>query len=119
MPWRREADVILAIGTRLQDFTTGSWTVSPRRALHLDQRRALRCHQAPALAVVGDALETVEELDAAWVGWKADAGDKEGQGLFKGLERAARQAPEAHQRPGADLCAGRGHREPVAGPMTR
>jgi 3D-(3,5/4)-trihydroxycyclohexane-1,2-dione acylhydrolase (decyclizing) len=33
--------VILAVGTRLQDFTTGSWTAFDKDAkLHLAQRRA-------------------------------------------------------------------------------
>ena len=33
-----QADVIVAVGTRLQDFTTGSWTAFAKDAqLHLDQ----------------------------------------------------------------------------------
>jgi 3D-(3,5/4)-trihydroxycyclohexane-1,2-dione acylhydrolase (decyclizing) len=42
-----EADVILAIGTRLQDFTTGSWTAFSRDARFIDQRRAVRRAEAP------------------------------------------------------------------------
>ena len=44
-----EADVVLAVGTRLQDFTTGSWTRVPRRArpVHRPQHRRLRRRQAP------------------------------------------------------------------------
>ena len=43
-----EADVILAIGTRLQDFTTGSWTVFGHDARFVaHQRRALGRDEAP------------------------------------------------------------------------
>ena len=70
-----EADVILAIGTRLMDFTTGSWTVfnHDARIIGINAARwdAVK-HRA--LAVVGDARETVAELDAALGDWKAPAG---------------------------------------------
>ena len=43
-----EADVVLAIGTRLQDFTTGSWTVfGETHADRVRQRRPVRCAQTP------------------------------------------------------------------------
>ncbi len=43
-----EADLVIAIGTRLEDFTTGSWTVfDPSAQLRRRQRRSLRRHQAP------------------------------------------------------------------------
>jgi TPP-dependent trihydroxycyclohexane-1,2-dione (THcHDO) dehydratase len=35
-----KADVILAVGTRLQDFTTGSWTAFDAAKIHLAQCRA-------------------------------------------------------------------------------
>ena len=42
-----EADVVLAVGTRLQDFTTASWTgVRPRRADRDGERRPVRRGQA-------------------------------------------------------------------------
>ena len=69
-----EADVILAIGTRLMDFTTGSWTVFRQDAKFVSINAArwdATKHQA--LAVVGDARETVEEIALALKGWKADA----------------------------------------------
>ncbi|MGO7540705.1 3D-(3,5/4)-trihydroxycyclohexane-1,2-dione acylhydrolase (decyclizing) [Rhizobium ruizarguesonis] len=68
-----EADVILAIGTRLQDFTTGSWTVFHQDAKFISINAArFDAVKHRALAVVGDALETVIELDAALGDWKAD-----------------------------------------------
>jgi 3D-(3,5/4)-trihydroxycyclohexane-1,2-dione acylhydrolase (decyclizing) len=69
-----EADVILAIGTRLMDFTTGSWTLFDHAAKFISINAArwdATKHQA--LAVVGDAKESVEELAAALTGWKAPA----------------------------------------------
>ena len=69
-----EADVILAIGTRLQDFTTGSWTAFARGARFISINAArFDALKHRALAVVGDALEAVEELDAALGKWKAPA----------------------------------------------
>ncbi|MCX7888929.1 MAG: 3D-(3,5/4)-trihydroxycyclohexane-1,2-dione acylhydrolase (decyclizing) [Rhodobacteraceae bacterium] len=70
-----EADVILAIGTRLQDFTTGSWTAFSREARFISINAArFDAVKHRALAVVGDALEGVAELDAALGSWKAPAG---------------------------------------------
>ncbi|MGG6896143.1 3D-(3,5/4)-trihydroxycyclohexane-1,2-dione acylhydrolase (decyclizing) [Rhizobium sp. BR 315] len=68
-----EADVILAIGTRLQDFTTGSWTVFREDAKFISINAArFDAVKHRALAVVGDALETVIELDDALGDWQAD-----------------------------------------------
>lgn len=80
-----EADVILAIGTRLQDFTTGSWTAfSPdARFISINAAR-FDAVKHRALSVVGDALETVTELDAALGDWRADpAYMTRAQALFK------------------------------------
>lgn len=67
-----EADVILAIGTRLQDFTTGSWTAFAQDARFIAINAArFDALKHRALAVVGDALECVEELDGVLAGWKA------------------------------------------------
>ncbi|PZQ52462.1 MAG: 3D-(3,5/4)-trihydroxycyclohexane-1,2-dione acylhydrolase (decyclizing) [Rhodovulum sulfidophilum] len=69
-----EADVVLAIGTRLMDFTTGSWTVFNHEARILSINTARwDAVKHRALAVVGDARETVAELDAALGDWTADA----------------------------------------------
>ncbi len=68
-----EADVVIAIGTRLQDFTTGSWTTFAQDAKFITINAArfdARKHRA--LSVVGDALECIEELDAATDDWAAD-----------------------------------------------
>ena len=70
-----EAVVILAIGTRLQDFTTGSWTAFNHEARFVSVNTARwDASKHRALAVVGDALETVVEIDRALGDWKAPAG---------------------------------------------
>jgi 3D-(3,5/4)-trihydroxycyclohexane-1,2-dione acylhydrolase (decyclizing) len=68
-----EADVILAVGTRLMDFTTGSWTCfSPdARFISINAAR-YDATKHRALAVVADARETIEELAGAVQGWTAD-----------------------------------------------
>ncbi len=70
-----EADVIVAIGTRLMDFTTGSWTVfsSDARFISINAAR-FDATKHRALAVVGDAREAVTELDQALGDWQAPAG---------------------------------------------
>ncbi len=56
-----EADVIIAIGTRLQDFTTGSWTVFSHEARFVSINAArYDAVKHRALSVVGDARETVD-----------------------------------------------------------
>jgi 3D-(3,5/4)-trihydroxycyclohexane-1,2-dione acylhydrolase (decyclizing) len=68
-----QADVILAIGTRLQDFTTGSWTAFRQNAKFISINAArFDAVKHRALAVVGDALETVRELDEILGDWTAD-----------------------------------------------
>lgn len=68
-----EADVILGVGTRLQDFTTGSWTLFKEDAqlIGLNAARFDACKHL-ALPLVGDAREGLEALDAALSGWRAD-----------------------------------------------
>jgi 3D-(3,5/4)-trihydroxycyclohexane-1,2-dione acylhydrolase (decyclizing) len=69
-----EADVIIAVGTRLQDFTTGSWTVfsESARIIGLNAAR-FDAIKHLALPVVGDALESLQALDAALGGWRAES----------------------------------------------
>ena len=80
-----EADVVLAIGTRLQDFTTGSWTAfSPEAKFIAINAARFDATKHRALSVVGDALESVRELDAALGDWKAPGAHLEhAQALFR------------------------------------
>jgi 3D-(3,5/4)-trihydroxycyclohexane-1,2-dione acylhydrolase (decyclizing) len=69
-----EADVVLVVGTRLMDFTTGSWTAfSPDAKFVAINAARFDAHKHRAVAVVGDALETVNELADAIGDYKADA----------------------------------------------
>jgi 3D-(3,5/4)-trihydroxycyclohexane-1,2-dione acylhydrolase (decyclizing) len=68
-----EADVVLAIGTRLQDFTTGSWTVfSPQARFVSINAGRFDATKHRALSVVADAREAIGELGAALGSWRAD-----------------------------------------------
>ena len=68
-----EAEVVLAIGTRLQDFTTGSWTVFSQDARFISVNAARwDAVKHRAISVVGDALLTIKEIDAGLGDWAAD-----------------------------------------------
>jgi 3D-(3,5/4)-trihydroxycyclohexane-1,2-dione acylhydrolase (decyclizing) len=71
-----EADVVLAVGTRLQDFTTGSWSVFQAPDVRLIGVNAARfdAEKHLSLAVVGDARESLADLDAALQDYAAPAG---------------------------------------------
>ncbi|NTS32085.1 3D-(3,5/4)-trihydroxycyclohexane-1,2-dione acylhydrolase (decyclizing) [Phyllobacterium sp. BT25] len=69
----QEADVILAVGTRLQDFTTGSWALFQNAektfiGLNVQPFDATK-HRA--LPIVADAREGLEELAAALKDYRA------------------------------------------------
>ena len=69
-----EADVVLAVGTRLQDFTTSSWTgfAADVRLVTVNAAR-FDAVKRGSLAVVGDARECLVELDETLGGWSAPA----------------------------------------------
>jgi 3D-(3,5/4)-trihydroxycyclohexane-1,2-dione acylhydrolase (decyclizing) len=68
------ADVVIALGTRLQDFTTGSWTIFKNEATKFIGINTTRFDAIKhrSLPVVGDARETLIELDSRLTGWKSD-----------------------------------------------
>jgi 3D-(3,5/4)-trihydroxycyclohexane-1,2-dione acylhydrolase (decyclizing) len=68
----QEADLVLAVGTRLQDFTTGSWSLfgADKKTIGLNVQ-AFDAGKHRALPLVADALEGLAELGAALDGWKA------------------------------------------------
>ena len=110
-----EADVVIAVGTRLMDFTTGSWSTFAADAKFVSINAARwDATKHRALAVVGDALEAVGELETALGNWKAEPSwTDQGQGRVCEMEHVARRFSKADQRPGADLCSGgrRGKRQ--------
>ena len=68
-----EADVVLAIGTRLQDFTTGSHALFAKAkllSLNVQSFDAAKWH---SMSLVADAKVGLGQLHAAMRDWKADA----------------------------------------------
>ena len=68
-----EADVVFAIGTRLQDFTTGSHALFAKAkllSLNVQSFDATKWHSTP---MVADARVGLTQLKAAIGEWKADA----------------------------------------------
>ncbi|HET7496506.1 MAG TPA: 3D-(3,5/4)-trihydroxycyclohexane-1,2-dione acylhydrolase (decyclizing) [Candidatus Limnocylindrales bacterium] len=61
------ADVVLAVGTRLQDFTTGSWSVfrDPDVRFVAVNTASWDAHKQNAQPVIGDARVALEAIDAA------------------------------------------------------
>ncbi|WP_202843988.1 3D-(3,5/4)-trihydroxycyclohexane-1,2-dione acylhydrolase (decyclizing) [Luteimonas saliphila] len=67
-----EADLVVGIGTRLQDFTTGSRSLFPDARLFQVNVQAFDAHKHDAIPVVGDARAVLEALDAALAGWRSN-----------------------------------------------
>lgn len=69
----READLVLALGTRLQDFVTASWSAFQNPEMRLVAINAARFDAAKhrALGVVGDAKAALAELDPLLGDWAA------------------------------------------------
>jgi hypothetical protein len=70
-----EADVVLAVGTRLQDFTTGSWSLFKNEDLKIIglNVQPFDAGKHEALPLVSDARVGLEALDAALMGWQVDS----------------------------------------------
>jgi len=70
-----EADVIIAVGTRLQDFTTGSWTLfrQPEARFILVNTNRWDAMKRTDCAVIGDALVSLQALDAGLGSYSADS----------------------------------------------
>jgi 3D-(3,5/4)-trihydroxycyclohexane-1,2-dione acylhydrolase (decyclizing) len=69
-----DADAILAVGTRLQDFTTGSWDLfrNPERRIVGLNVQPFDAHKHRAVPLVADARAGLEELSAALAAWHTD-----------------------------------------------
>ncbi len=69
------ADVVVAVGTRLQDFTTGSWSIFGNEKMTLVSINVGRFdatkHQA--ISVIGDAKVTLKALDQAIGDYRASS----------------------------------------------
>jgi 3D-(3,5/4)-trihydroxycyclohexane-1,2-dione acylhydrolase (decyclizing) len=69
-----QADLVLAVGTRLEDFTTGSWTLFDDNAKFIGINAArFDAVKHQALPLVGDAKESLGELTKELGSWVADS----------------------------------------------
>ncbi|MGO8153386.1 3D-(3,5/4)-trihydroxycyclohexane-1,2-dione acylhydrolase (decyclizing) [Rhizobium leguminosarum] len=92
-----DADLVLGIGTRFQDFTTGSWTLfrNPSRRLASINLAGYDATKHSALPCVGDARVALARLSAALEAYRGagvDAGSR--TDWHKTVERVT-AAPEA------------------------
>lgn len=94
------ADLIVGIGTRLQDFTTGSRTLFAGKRLVQVNVAAPDAIKQDAETVVGDARAVLEALGEALVGWQVDAAWR---GAYRGAVADWNTAWEAATAPGAAL----------------
>jgi len=68
----READLVLAVGTRLQDFTTGSHALfASARLLSLNVQR-FDASKWSGISLVADARIGLQQLSSAAKGWRAN-----------------------------------------------
>jgi 3D-(3,5/4)-trihydroxycyclohexane-1,2-dione acylhydrolase (decyclizing) len=68
----RDADLILAVGTRLSDFTTGSHTLFPQARVVGINVSAFDAQKCRATELIADARLGLEALSRALAGWRAD-----------------------------------------------
>jgi len=70
-----EADLVLAVGTRLQDFTTGSWALFQNENMRIVglNVQVFDAGKHNGLPLVADARVGLEALDAALTGWETDS----------------------------------------------
>jgi 3D-(3,5/4)-trihydroxycyclohexane-1,2-dione acylhydrolase (decyclizing) len=66
-----EADAVLAVGTRLQDFTTGSHSMFTQARLVSLNVNAFDAHKWRATELVADARVGLDALSQALAGWRA------------------------------------------------
>ena len=71
-----DADVVLAVGSRMEDFTTGSWTLFQNPDVTLIGLNAARfdARKRRSMPLVADAREGLAELGQALGDWRADDG---------------------------------------------
>ncbi|MCM5682465.1 3D-(3,5/4)-trihydroxycyclohexane-1,2-dione acylhydrolase (decyclizing) [Schlegelella sp. S2-27] len=69
----READLVVAVGSRLQDFTTGSHTLFPHAKLLSLNVQAFDAAKWRGQSLVADARVGLERLSSSCADWRADA----------------------------------------------
>lgn len=78
-----EADLVLGVGTRFGDFTTGSWALFRRAPTLVSVNvAAYDAVKHGALPVAGDAGVALEEIGAALGGWRGPGADAEAKSAW-------------------------------------
>ena len=108
-----ESDLVLALGTRLQDFTTGSGKLvrdfdDRLVAINVARHDAIK---RGGLAVRGDVLATLEELAPALDGWAADPAWRERTRALVARVERGRRCRNARGHGTSDGCAGARRRQ--------
>ena len=117
-----EADVVLAVGSRLQDFTTGSWTVFANESVRFIGLNTAAFDAVKHLAqpLVADAREGLRELSARVGAWRGpDDWTDRAVGRDRAVPRLRRQdrQPQRARAGGeADVRAGRRRHRPPGPP---
>ncbi|ATJ86267.1 3D-(3,5/4)-trihydroxycyclohexane-1,2-dione acylhydrolase (decyclizing) [Ralstonia solanacearum] len=68
-----QADLVIGVGTRLQDFTTGSHSLFGQARLLSVNVQPFDAHKRGGQALVADARDALDCLGAALADWRADA----------------------------------------------
>ncbi|WP_027524226.1 3D-(3,5/4)-trihydroxycyclohexane-1,2-dione acylhydrolase (decyclizing) [Bradyrhizobium sp. Ec3.3] len=91
-----EADLVVGVGTRFQDFTTGSWALfkNGARKLVSINLHGYDATKHGAIGVVGDAKVTLEQLSALLGDHKAQAPDAASRAAWHAKVKAVTGAPE-------------------------
>ncbi|MGO8420486.1 3D-(3,5/4)-trihydroxycyclohexane-1,2-dione acylhydrolase (decyclizing) [Rhizobium ruizarguesonis] len=92
-----EADLVIGIGTRFQDFTTGSWTLfrNPSRRLASINLAGYDATKHSALPCVGDARVTLARLSAALEAYRGAGVDAGSRTVWHKTVERVTAAPEA------------------------
>ena len=93
------ADVIIGIGTRLQDFTTGSRTLFPGAKLIGINVQPYDAAKHGGVALVSDAKVALEKLGAALGDWRAAGADPAARAAWLAAVDAHCAAPSGNELP--------------------
>lgn len=91
-----DADVVLALGTALEETVRMGWDLDRVRLIHADVDASAFHRALPAeVTLLGDAGLTAEALRAAWAGRGAGIAQEEGRAGWRNTVAAARRALDA------------------------
>ncbi len=96
-----QADLLIAVGTRLQDFTTGSWSLfkNPKRTLLSINVAAYDAHKHRAISLIGDAQIALDEMSVLLGEFKSTAPDPALKSQWMAAVDAATAVPESNHLP--------------------